>query len=168
MANYGIADKELSENLFTLSLQADAAFEQQVADSFQASNIQAIYDSSKIDHQELLVFLLWLARRISAEQPKVLNALQVGYFLVSNNSPFSGQDGQKVFQFISQRWFEYDQAMANAPQPLDVVYVSGELARKVFAHVPEVAMHMPRLELIVARLLTEWIVSVTKTIKELL
>lgn len=168
MTAYGIAQKVLSENLLALSLQADAAFEAQVNDALQAANIQVIYDSSKIDHRELMVFYLWLAKRIAQAEPKVLNALEASYLLTSGNTSFSGEDGQQVFQFITQRYFEYDQAMSNAPQVLDVVYVSGLIAKKVFAHVPEIMVHMPHLELIVARLLTEWIVSVTKTIKELL
>ena len=168
MSAFGIADKELSENLFALCLQADAAFEQQMADAFQSANLQIQYDPSKLDHAELITFYIWLGRRVVGEQPKVLNALQAAYFLTSTNSPFSGQDGQKIFQNISQRFFEYDQAMLNAPEKMDVVYVVPTVTQRVFGHIPEVLVHLPKIEIMASRLFAEWAVSVSKTLKELI
>lgn len=167
MSTFGINDKELSENLFMLCLQADAAFDQQIADNLNAASIQAKFDPTQLDHRELLVFYLWLARRVVGESPKVLNALQTAYFLVSANSPFNAEDGQKVFQEISQRFYEYDQAMFNAPEHLDVMYVSSYITQRAFAKCPELLVHMPKLEMMISRLMTEWIISVTKTLKEL-
>jgi hypothetical protein len=168
MSPIGNAEKELSENLFALCLQADALFEQQMIDNLQAAGIPAQWDANRVDHQELIIFYLWLARRIFSERPKVLNALQVAYYLVSAKTPFNGQDDQKVFQTISQRYFELDQAMSSAAQPLDVVYVSGNVMRRVFDKCPDLLPHLPKLEMIAARLFTEWTVSVTSTMKELM
>ncbi len=167
MSSFGINEKELSENLFTLCLQADAMFDQQMYDAVQAAGIDAKVEPASFDHQELLVFYIWLARRVVDEAPKVLNGLQAAYFLVSSNTAFNGQDGKKVFQSLSERFFEYDEAMSNASSKLDVVYVAGMVATRVFAKSPELMVHLPKLEMILSRLMSEWVLSVSKTIKEL-
>ncbi len=167
MGWFKISDRDLAETLFALCLQADAAFESQLHDALSPIGVNVTIEQSTIDHRELLIFYVWMAHRMMREHPKVLNSLQSAYFIAS--VPVGGQtdDGQQLFQLVNQRFYEYDQAMANAADPLDIVYVARPAYQRILAHSPELLVHGPRLEIIVTHLFTEWIVSASRAVKEL-
>lgn len=166
MGFFKISERAIADTLFALCLQADAAFEEQLKDAIRSAGINVEIEPNAIDHRELLLFYCWLSHRIFPDQPKVMNALQTSYYLASIN-PNANADGQQLFQFVNQRFYEYDQAMSNASDPLDIVYVNRVVTPRILSSSPQLMVHEPRLEIMLTHLFTEWIVSVSKTIREM-
>lgn len=165
---FGLSEQDLAENLFAFCLQADASFPERFNDGLNADGIKVEWNAASLDHQELLIFLTWLARRVIPNKPKMLNALQASYFLGSVKDHFGTMEEKQIFEAVTKRFYEYDQAMANASEPFDIVYVIGPVTERVFANNPALMVHMPKIQLITAHIFTEWVLSITQTVRELL
>lgn len=164
---FGLSEQDLAENLFAFCLQNDAAFAERFNDGLNSAGIKVEWSTTSLDHQELLIFMCWLARRVVPSKPKILNALQTSYFLGSVKEHFGTMEEKKIFEAVNKRFYEYDQAMANATEQFDIVYVIGPVTERVFSSNPALLVHMPKIQLITAHIFTEWLLSLTTAVKEL-
>lgn len=165
---FGLSDQDLAENLFAFCLQNDAAFVERFNDGLNSADIKVEWDPKVLDHQELLIFMCWLARRVVPSKPKILNALQSAYYLGSVKQHFGTMQEKVIFESVSKRFYEYDEAMANATETFDIVYVIGPVTERIFANNPALMVHMPKIQLITAHIFTEWVLSLTTTVRELM
>lgn len=165
---FGLSEQDLAENLFAFCLQADAAFAERFNDGLTSTGIKVEWNAASLDHQELLIFQCWLARRVVPNKPKILNALQTSYYLGSVKPYFGTMDEKQIFEAVTKRFYEYDQAMANATETFDIVYVISPVCQRVFANNPALLVHMPKIELITAHIFTEWVLSLTSAVRELI
>lgn len=165
---FGLSEQDLAENLFAFCLQNDAAFAERFSDGLSSAAIKVEWQADSLDHQELLIFMCWLARRVVPSKPKLLNALQTAYFLGSVKQHFGTMEEKAIFDAVNKRFYEYDQAMANASETFDIVYVIGPVTERIFAKNPALMVHMPKIQLITAHIFTEWVLSLTTAVRELL
>ncbi|MBI2984482.1 MAG: hypothetical protein HYY50_02560 [Candidatus Kerfeldbacteria bacterium] len=165
----GLSDRELASSLFALCLQADAAFGGEFVDAAASYGYTIHVPEDAIDHGELLIALVWLVQWISRSRPGLVHALGGHYLSAVTSLPYFGNrtDRQALERFFIDRTHHYDSLVERSAQGLDLIEVAYEMSKYALRNWFEVQHHLPRVEIVVAHLLTQWVVSVTQTVKEL-
>lgn len=161
------SEQDLAEKLFTLCTQAEASFETQMLDALQASHVSVSFGRQSTNHRELIIFFTWVVRRVVTEYPKILSPLHATHFLSSLHPYFDEISEEQLLQMVTERFTMYDKAMEPAPEPLDLVYVSQVVTPRVFGHDPNLIPHLPKMEIILTRIVSEWVVSIMTTLREI-
>lgn len=167
MPSFGTSEQDIAEKLFTFCVQGDASFQDQFIESMQAAGIHFEFPPDGINHPELIIYYVWMVRRVIPERPKIMSPLHSAHYVASLRTYFDQMNDEQILQMVEQRFEEYDKSMVKAPQNLDLIYTAPYVTQRIFNDPPLLQDHFPKIEIIVTRIFTVWVASVAKAMSQM-
>lgn len=155
--------------IFALCIEEESGFLGHFRDVAAKFGLTSAMPESGIDRRELIVAYLWLAQHMLQDQGKLAGELEHHYVtgLQMHHLFRDAANNEDIRAYFAERAQIYEHIAKLSPNRVDLVDVSQPVCRNVFRNWSELEVHLPRLGMIMTHLMTEWIVTVTRTIDEL-
>ncbi len=155
--------------IFALCIEEESGFLGHFHDVSEKFGLTTEMPESGIDRRELIVAYLWLAQHMLQDQGKLAGELEHHFASGLENHHLFRDYAKKeeILTFYSERAESYGQIAKLSPNRVDLVDVSQPICRNIFRNWPDFEIHLPRLGMIMTHLMTEWILTLTRTIDEL-
>lgn len=160
---------EFGDLLFPLCVAEQTGFVDRFNDVAERFGFLNKLPDSAVDCRELIVAYVWLMFHVLQAEGKTLDQLRerciVG--LRSHHKFCDFKNTKDITNFLERRSLQYERVAQLSASRVDLVDVCQPISRNVFRAWPEMEPHLPRLGMIMNHLMTEWVVSVVRTIDEL-